>query len=169
MERAYFLSLSRGTDSLPERSAAGRAPGVVRARLFLQELIHRLDGLIVAVENLQVFDGRRSLGWLFMEDTREIRYGAATEEQDKRESTCECRPKLAASAELKVALQAFQPTSRSGGLLFPEANRELLIEEGGGLGSMPDIEEVERCLEGLELLVAGVADREMSPGREVRR
>ena len=86
---------------------------------------------------------------------------SAAQEYGKGQCTCQSRTKLASGVEEKVRMQAFKPASRGRNLRFPETDRELLIEIGRRLGGLPDIEQIKGRLEGLELLVAGSAGREM--------
>ncbi len=78
--------------------AAGRRVGVVRGAVVLQELIHRLERLIVLVKDLQVLDGGRSLD-LAGVGTGDAGEGSTADQKNEGKGAGEGRAELAASVE----------------------------------------------------------------------
>src|SRR5438067_7936912 len=92
-----FISLQQNfLPKMGTRLRAGRA--VIARAILLQELIHGLQGLIIAIKNLKILNRRRGL-LSEMTRAREIGDSPATGKKNHRQSPSDYRSELSARIE----------------------------------------------------------------------
>jgi len=130
-------------------------------------LIHRLECLIVLIEDLKIGDCCGGLVSTKV-NSGEIGEGTSSDEEKESERSGKGRSELTACVEEQAGTQFLKPASRGLGLLFTEQGGETLIEVRRGLRGVPGVEERHRRLERVELAAAVSARGEVLTRGSVR-
>ncbi len=139
----------------------------VRARRRPAAGVELLEGLFVAIENLEIGHRRRGLrGW--PDGAVEANIAAAAGDQCECQGTGHGGTEVAASVEHHAGVETLQEAHAWISLLFPQADTKLLVEVGRSAGHLPGVECGKRVLERSVLVGTGRAGPSCAPTADGR-